>query len=99
VTKASLYVLQTLGGLVVQRKENQALLIWDHGVLMREKVHDCFVTGFSELISGCWIVLQVDAPTACGRHETQYNVVCLDCRSSTGTAWRAGHCHSLCASS
>jgi hypothetical protein len=32
--------LQALGGLVVQRKENQALLIWDHGVLMREKVHN-----------------------------------------------------------
>jgi hypothetical protein len=30
--------MQALGGLVVQRRENQALLIWDHGVLMREKV-------------------------------------------------------------
>lgn len=29
---------QALGGLIVQRTENQALLIWDHGVLMREKV-------------------------------------------------------------
>jgi hypothetical protein len=35
-----LTALQTLGGLVVQRNENQALLIWDHGVLMREKVCD-----------------------------------------------------------
>ena len=25
----------------MQRNENQALLIWDHGVLMREKVHWC----------------------------------------------------------
>jgi hypothetical protein len=30
--------LQALVGIVVQRKEKQALLIWDHGVLMREKV-------------------------------------------------------------
>lgn len=35
---SNLVVAQALGGLVVQRTDNQALLIWDHGVLMREKV-------------------------------------------------------------
>jgi hypothetical protein len=30
--------LQALTGIAMQRTENQALLLWDHGVLMREKM-------------------------------------------------------------
>ena len=44
VIQASHHGVQAINGLIHQRTHNQALLIWDHGVLMREKLIylDCF---------------------------------------------------------
>ena len=43
---------------MVQRNENQALLIWDHGVLMREKVGNCSFTAHPSCI--IWSLLSPD---------------------------------------
>jgi Domain of unknown function (DUF3492) len=69
------HTLQALGGLVVQRKENQALLIWDHGVLMREKV----TTPFKALMLTCQLACH---PSTAGLHDSRNSWTGMTCGCS-----------------
>ena len=81
---------QALGGLVVQRRENQALLIWDHGVLMREKVHNPVPTALERAVEEhSPTVSQVNVaavssaqPTGCNLHWSGLQVIYWDCLES-----------------